>query len=368
MERSCLFCKGFWPFLLLPLLLALLAIAFQWRSIEADVSQNTKLALSDSGVNWVEVNTHDRGREVQLIGTATSQQEIDSAIGIAKQAKGLNSVTWSGTLAEPADTNADASTNISTEQTQTDQVHNLSLAVSDQELILQGNVDPKWLNDTSLEKLGSLFAGKQINNQLSINDGVTGLPEMEGLAGVLANLPAGSSLSIQGDELTLDGTVSSLGLKKKASRSAAAIFNGKVNNQLIVELAEIAQADKVSVDQCQILFNELTASNTVNFETGSNVVLDDSYALLDEFTTLSRRCPEANFEVGGHTDSSGSLELNMTLSQARAEAVVAHIINSGVEASRFSAKGYGPNKPIADNTSEEGKAKNRRVEFTVTNN
>ena len=69
--------------------------------------------------------------------------------------------------------------------------------------------------------------------------------------------------------------------------------------------------------------------------------------------------------VEGHTDNQGSLEHNKELSQRRAQSVVRFLTGRGLDAKRLEAKGYGPTKPIADNSTKEGRAKNRRVIFTV---
>ena len=69
-------------------------------------------------------------------------------------------------------------------------------------------------------------------------------------------------------------------------------------------------------------------------------------------------------EVGGHTDSDGDAARNQSLSQARAEAVRKVLADQGIDGARLTAKGYGSTKPIAKNDSPEGKANNRRVEFT----
>jgi outer membrane protein OmpA-like peptidoglycan-associated protein len=70
-------------------------------------------------------------------------------------------------------------------------------------------------------------------------------------------------------------------------------------------------------------------------------------------------------EISGHTDNKGSDDYNATLSQGRSEAVVNYVISQGVDSYRLSAHGYGEAKPIDTNDSDEGRANNRRVEFTV---
>jgi outer membrane protein OmpA-like peptidoglycan-associated protein len=105
----------------------------------------------------------------------------------------------------------------------------------------------------------------------------------------------------------------------------------------------------------------------VNFKTNSAELEPTSIAILDKAAESLLAWPEVKVEVGGHTDSTGSAVKNRTLSQARADAVRSYLISKGVAADRMTAKGYGPDKPIADNATKEGKAKNRRVELTRTN-
>ena len=88
---------------------------------------------------------------------------------------------------------------------------------------------------------------------------------------------------------------------------------------------------------------------------------------INQIYNLMKDNPALKFEVGGHTDSDGDAASNMKLSQARADAVRNQLISMGIDGSRLTAKGYGSTKPIADNSTFDGKAKNRRVEFTKTN-
>jgi outer membrane protein OmpA-like peptidoglycan-associated protein len=77
--------------------------------------------------------------------------------------------------------------------------------------------------------------------------------------------------------------------------------------------------------------------------------------------------PGTHVQVNGHTDNKGKKSANLKLSQARAEAVVSYLVSKkGVDGKRLSAKGFGDEKPIADNATADGRTKNRRVDFTVT--
>lgn len=112
--------------------------------------------------------------------------------------------------------------------------------------------------------------------------------------------------------------------------------------------------------------NKITISDSVYFETGSHVILEKSHALLDDVVHIIQEHPSiVRLEIEGHTDSVGDNEKNRKLSQERAEAVKQYLINQGVQESRLHAVGYGEDKPIASNDTEEGRTLNRRVHFHI---
>ncbi|MEI9937365.1 MAG: OmpA family protein [Pseudomonadota bacterium] len=111
---------------------------------------------------------------------------------------------------------------------------------------------------------------------------------------------------------------------------------------------------------------EIVILEQVQFATNQAAIKAESNSLLDEVSQVLADHPEiTKIEVQGHTDSRGSAELNQRLSQARADAVRSAMIQRGVAAERLSAKGYGPSKPIDVNDTDEGRQKNRRVQFLI---
>jgi len=105
----------------------------------------------------------------------------------------------------------------------------------------------------------------------------------------------------------------------------------------------------------------------VHFESGSAALTPDSYAVLDQVVRSLMAYPEVRVEIRGYTDSVGSWEYNLKLSQKRAEAVKQYLVNSGIDPNRLVAKGYGEADPIASNKTAEGRAQNRRIEFRRLN-
>ncbi len=101
----------------------------------------------------------------------------------------------------------------------------------------------------------------------------------------------------------------------------------------------------------------------VTFESGSSLLKPESFEILDEVVTSLREWSEINIEVQGHTDNTGSAESNKILSQNRADAVIDYFMAQGIKKNRLSSTGHGEDIPIADNSTSEGRAKNRRVEL-----
>lgn len=106
--------------------------------------------------------------------------------------------------------------------------------------------------------------------------------------------------------------------------------------------------------------------NNIFFETGSAVLSPESELEASRIIDFMKDQKSVKIEISGHTDNVGSNESNKTLSNNRAKAVVDYLVSKGVDASRLTYKGFGETQPIADNKLEEGRKKNRRTEFKIT--
>ncbi|MDD5222443.1 MAG: OmpA family protein [bacterium] len=101
----------------------------------------------------------------------------------------------------------------------------------------------------------------------------------------------------------------------------------------------------------------------INFDTGKSEIKPESQGIVEQIAALLKAHPELKVSIEGHTDNVGTPESNKTLSALRAKSVMNAVVQKGIAAARLTAVGWGQEKPIADNRSEEGKAKNRRVEI-----
>ena len=133
---------------------------------------------------------------------------------------------------------------------------------------------------------------------------------------------------------------------------------------------------RVTVVEKQAMKQEVTATDMldaitrdgfialdIHFDTGKSVIKDESKPIVEQIVALLNDNPALNLSVEGHTDNVGDPKSNKTLSEQRAKAVVDALVGAGIAPSRLKAAGFGQEKPVADNRSEEGRAKNRRVEL-----
>ena len=130
----------------------------------------------------------------------------------------------------------------------------------------------------------------------------------------------------------------------------------------ILQLEDMKQ-EITSNDILTALNNDGRISLYINFESGKSDIKPESQKIIDQIAEMLKANPSLKISIEGHTDNVGVKTANQALSENRAKAVVSACIAKGIDKSRLSAKGWGQDKPISDNTTEEGKAKNRRVEI-----
>jgi len=133
-------------------------------------------------------------------------------------------------------------------------------------------------------------------------------------------------------------------------------------NMVIAE-KELMKQDIQANEMFDALNKEGFIALYINFETGKADIKPESQKIIDQIVQMLKDNPTLKISIEGHTDNVGTAQSNKTLSENRAKAVMNAIIAKGIDKNRLSSKGWGQTKPIADNKTEEGKAKNRRVEI-----
>jgi outer membrane protein OmpA-like peptidoglycan-associated protein len=146
-------------------------------------------------------------------------------------------------------------------------------------------------------------------------------------------------------------------------RRAEAAAHRKAEAERIARLSPKEQ--RKEIDVCQDALTRIVREGVINFNRASYDLDPASYPTLNKLADAANRCPALVVEIEGHTDAEGTVERNKRLSNRRANTVREYLSRAGVEPSRLEAIGFGQSRPIAPNDTAEGRAMNRRIEFTV---
>lgn len=133
-----------------------------------------------------------------------------------------------------------------------------------------------------------------------------------------------------------------------------------------ITAAAPAPKPKPEPPRVEVKEDRIEVTETIFFDFNKATIRSDSFGLLDEIARVINEHPEiAKIRVEGHTDSVGGAAYNLTLSRKRADAVTKYLVDKGVAPTRLATEGYGLTQPLDDNETEDGRAKNRRVAFTI---
>ncbi len=233
---------------------------------------------------------------------------------------------------------------------------------------LRGRVSDELLRAAVESVAKARFGGGSVYNATRVDGN---LPEgwpLRVLAGIeaLAQLHDGRLL-VRADTVEVHGVTG----RKDASARISQVLSAKLGPgetyAVDVRYDEAFDPDAAlpSPEECVTRLNQVLAMGKIAFAPGSAEIDGSARGTIDALTKVLEACPPLAMEIAGHTDSQGSEGGNLSLSQARAEAVLIALQGRRLPVERFIAKGYGEADPIADNETEEGREANRRIEFTL---
>jgi OOP family OmpA-OmpF porin len=235
---------------------------------------------------------------------------------------------------------------------------------------MRGRLPDKLRKDTVSAYAASLFGKNDVYNQTRI---VEGLPEgwtLRSLAGLeaLSHLHHGSVV-VQPDDITIRGRSTKEDISSIVSRIFATRVGTNANYEIDVHydenLIEKSKDVGLSDEDCQKQITAVLGARKINFAPSSASIEEASLGVIDNIAEILLECPNAQFDINGHTDSQGGEGSNATLSQARADAVLGALLDRRVRTAKMTSRGFGETQPIADNKTEEGRARNRRIEFKL---
>jgi len=190
---------------------------------------------------------------------------------------------------------------------------------------------------------------------------------LERQAGSVASLANAGNINIDvdGRDLDLSGTLSP-GVDRDALVQRIASINGvRVVRDDLTEFDPEEQARLQQLDFKQAISN--IDFSQVSFERGSASLTSSSKSPLLELVQVMNANPTFRIRIAGHTDNTGRAEVNLRISRERAASVANFLIDNGVSARQIIAQGYGATRPIADNSTDAGRAANRRIEINYVN-
>jgi OOP family OmpA-OmpF porin len=226
------------------------------------------------------------------------------------------------------------------------------------QVLVTGAVPDEASKAAMLMHLRELYGADRVVDQVSIAP-VSLPPNWNGyvqkLIGPNLKLISKGELKIDGTNVTLRGEVANEAQRQQIASDVATSLNPSytVNNGLRVSAAE------------QNMLDETLAKRIIEFESGKATLTASGKGILDEMAAALQKVKGKKVEVIGHTDNVGLRESNLALSQARAEAVRTYLSDKGINPEMVMVSGQGQDRPVAENSNADGRARNRRIEFRI---
>ena len=243
---------------------------------------------------------------------------------------------------------------------------NLSVALSVGKLTLSGEVPDEAAREALLDVAEAAVGEENVTDSLQVGRnagaGDVTAEAVEALAGIVAELPAwfdAAELRLRGTNLDVTGDALSLETLELATSFFESTVGLTVTSELVI--SPVAQ----SREQVKALLE----TETITFATGSAEITEEGIEVLERVIDLLAPAfaarPRVEVRIDGHTDDQGPEGFNRDLSLERAQAVLDYMVEAGIPDANLFPRGFGESRPIADNSTEEGRAKNRRIEFTL---
>lgn len=232
-------------------------------------------------------------------------------------------------------------------------------AVVPNQVVVAGTVPDEATRNAILARVREVYGAERVVDQLGVGQ-VVAPPNWSGYVQKLVSPQlkqvSRGQLAINGNNIELKGEVANEAQRQQLAADMATVLNPTyaVRNALRVAAQE------------QSMLDATLANRIIEFEAGSSVLRPAGRGILDEMAAALLRMGNRKVEVIGHTDSQGARDTNIVLSLARADAVRSYLVSKAVTPALITTSGSGPDRPVASNDTPEGRARNRRIEFRVS--
>ena len=334
------------------------AVIFGGRQIERSLESRAVQVLRGNGFQSVQVEAD--GRELHASGTVAEDGDNDVVrdllLARVDGARGVEvDVGVAAGELTPVAVPADP----------------LQISWAGDEVTVVGTVSTSEVRDFILSRLDVRFGDAIDAADLAVVDGVADeggwlAATLESVLIVAREVDEGSVIvNSEADVITVSAIMPDRQTRAEARRAVEELLDpGPLDFVSALTLEDAPPPPpRQEVVELQENLDDLITGKVVEFELDSAELTPEGRALLDDLLVALRRFPDVPVEISGHTDAQGTEEYNLDLSQRRAEAVLAYLVANGEDPGRFQVIGYGEAQPVADNATEEGRARNRRIEF-----
>lgn len=233
-------------------------------------------------------------------------------------------------------------------------------AAKSDKVVVSGTVADNATKAELLEKLRTVYGNDKVVDQLSVGGVVSpakwGTFVTKMIDPSLKNVSHGK-VSVKGNTITIDGDVPNEASRQKVLSKLSQSFNGRYSITQSLNIVESKQA----------VLDKTLADRTIEFKSASAVLTPKGAQVLDQMAEAILKLDNSFIQVIGNTDNVGNRMSNIQLSLARAQTVKDYLINKGIPAKDLSVSGQGPDNPIASNDTDAGRARNRRIDFRISN-
>ncbi|HJV82749.1 OmpA family protein [Noviherbaspirillum sp.] len=226
-------------------------------------------------------------------------------------------------------------------------------------VVISGTVPDEASKAALLARLQEIYGAGQVIDQIGVG-GVVAPPNWSANASKLITQRLKSiskgKLVLEGTTVSIRGEVNSETLRKAIANDFAAALNP---NYVVKNGLRVTADDQSLVDRA-------LANRVVEFEPGSAMLTESGKEILNEMAEALKKLETKKIEIIGHTDNIGAPARNTSLSRSRAESVKTYLVAHGISSQALNTSGMGADQPIVSNTTEEGRRRNRRIEFRVS--
>jgi OmpA-OmpF porin, OOP family len=235
-------------------------------------------------------------------------------------------------------------------------------------LTLSGSVPDQATKTNLINSAEKVFGLSNVVDQIEIKSSVAAplwVEQARAIFPLLKSTIKNGMFVFKDKTVAVSGEISGEDSKTKILRSIDSVAGAAltVNDQLQTPNSRGGKGKKSG--PLQVKLNELLLGKTIEFDSSSSRLRNDSHRLLDAIVDVLKSGTSGQIEISGHTDKNGKEDKNVRLSQRRADAVKKYLVDKGINSARVESIGHGSSMPIADESTFEGQRKNRRIEFNV---